>query len=703
MADHVSPLPEVDPRPRQLLLRYATLAGAQVFDVGDHLLEVDLPTSEQRWFGGRAELSVALAPDALEERPDAEILVNGSSLLQQLIDAIRERGALDQRGDIAPDSPETGQLPDLDVALDGRLEGPPRREDARVPVGRLLARLSIHAGPSVVERLVESSIVDLSSGLPLPEDIATRIPDTPAADPEFPMSVPLGRPVPRLATSALLTALFSDLERKCGPELAGIAKESAAALAAELSRLGEYYDKMDSELDPSDTAKAAKERRAAIAADREKRLAEANSRFGVQVTLHPVQLVEWHLPVQRAAWTLVGPTGARGEFAASRTLVGQTAWQLTCPTCGGPPATLRTCQSGHVGCDRCTERCGVCSAGACAAHGLSTCAVEGHPVCASHAATCASCDQTFCELHAGSCDIGAHRACTTCSTRCGRCDIAICSAHGVRTSVDAPRGARWLCEACTVFCEGGANEPVGLDESERCASCERHICAHHISRCAVDAKAHCSRHLRRSDASGRLMCEEHRAPCAEEPESSYATDELSGCASCGKAVCERHRGVCATDGRHHCTSHLMPLRDRPGEMGCEAHREVCAIDHLAFSLGATKLCPVCGKVVCESHLHPCANCGRRTCTRHTDSGYCTTCRKLETTAEPSDEVLAAIAEAAREETETAKEWRVAVDGGHTVVEVPLGWRRRVVLTLRHGEQRAETVVQHGLIGRRRVR
>jgi hypothetical protein len=703
VTEGATPVAEVDPRPQRLLSRYASLSGTQLFDAGDHLIEVHLPPSEAKWFGGRREILVALAPSALEERPDAEILVNGSLLLQQLIDAIRDRGSLDERGVIQPDAAVASAVPEIGVPLEGEVDGAPLVDDSLLPVGRLLARLSIRAGPSIVERLVESSIVDLTTGKPVAQAVAARCDEAAAASPASPEIATAREPMRRLATGTLLKTLFADLEAQTAAELAGLAQESGVALTAELTRLDGYYRKMSEEMDPEDDAKAAKDRRAAISRDREKRRAEEESRYGVQVTVHPVQLVEWRLPVQRVRWSLRGPTGAKGELTATRTLVGDTTWQIACPSCGETPRTLRLCTSGHLGCAKCTERCGVCSAGACRDHGLAICAVEGHPVCGEHSLTCGSCDRTHCELHAGHCAAADHKVCSSCAVTCARCAKAICKAHGVQSSAESPRGARWLCSACTVNCEGGANEPVGLDEVERCTSCDRHICADHVAHCAVDRKPHCSRHLRRSDGSGRLACEEHRAPCHDEPDSAYASDELYPCATCGNRACEKHHGICAVDGRHHCRSHLLPLRDAPGKAACEAHRETCSIDKLAFSIGGTKACPVCGKSACPDHLHACKNCGRATCTRHTDGGLCTTCGKLAETSEPSDDVLSAVAEATGSETDKVRGWRTATDGAHTVVEIPLGWGRRVVLTLRHGEQRAESVVQHGLLGKKRVR
>src|SRR5690606_29989108 len=147
---------------------------------------------------------------------------------------------------------------------------------------------------------------------------------------------------------------------------------------------------------------------------------------------------------------------------------------------------LRVCAAGHVSCPGCSERCGVCAATACRTHGLTTCATEGHPVCAEHARTCPGCGGAHCSSHSAHCALGDHEVCPACAARCGRCGVELCRIHGTRTGEEAPRGARWLCGGCTVLCEAGSDEPVGLDEAVRCSSCDRHICTTHATRCAVD-------------------------------------------------------------------------------------------------------------------------------------------------------------------------------------------------------------------------
>jgi hypothetical protein len=272
------------------------------------------------------------------------------------------------------------------------------------------------------------------------------------------------------------------------------------------------------------------------------------------------------------------------------------------------------------------------------------------------------------------------------------------------TSAESPRGARRLCRDCTVYCEGGRSEPVGRDEVERCASCERSVCSIHRAVCVVDQQVHCSTHLRRLDRSRRLVCATHRATCAYEPDAILTSDEVGSCVTCGAAACDQHAAACVEDGGRHCRTHLSTLKDRPGAFACEAHRTVCHVDDVAFSLTGTSMCPVCQRRACAGHTKKCGNCGRSVCATDWQGGAnrCATCDQLRAWNDPSDSALAAVIEV-RGERPTAKEWRVARDATHLVIEITHRWTRRTVLSVRHGDNRAEHVMRHSALGSSRKR
>jgi hypothetical protein len=51
----------------------------------------------------------------------------------------------------------------------------------------------------------------------------------------------------------------------------------------------------------------------------------------------------------------------------------------------------------------------------------------------------------------------------------------------------------------------------------------------------------------------------------------------------------------------------------------------------------------------------------------------------------------------------AKQWRAARDAADTVVERDLGWRRRLVLSVPHGDSHPAAALDHSLLGSERKR
>jgi hypothetical protein len=407
--------------------------------------------------------------------------------------------------------------------------------------------------------------------------------------------------------------------------------------------------------------------------------------------------------VQRADWRIESNTGHSGVFTTQRVLAGDKAWIVSCPSCGSLPSALLVCIHDHVACAGCTGRCSVCTEAFCRDHGIPHCHVDGAPACSDHARTCPSCHRAHCSAHEGLCDESGHQVCSACLGACAHCGRIICDQHATMSHPDAPRGTRRLCSRCVRSCEGGVGEVVGLDEVTGCASCARVVCEKHQARCAVDGFVHCSTHLRRADRSRRLVCATHRGACLHEPNAVLATDEVTTCATCGGTVCVAHAGTCVADQTVHCVTHLAPVRDLPGNLACEVHRTICHVDGGIFSPSGTLACPACGRLHCAGHRRACRNCGRGICTSDfSASGTCATCAKLADTGDLPDEILAAVAMARRGHEAKARGWRSARDANHVVVELDLGWMRRLVVAVPHGGGEAESIVAHSLFGSRKL-
>jgi len=689
--------PLADAALRPLLERYCGLAGVKQAALGPDHSELRLPQTERPFFRDRASLRVAFSLDALERDPAAEIAVLGSPFLSQLIEAIRARAARLSLGLIAPAAASDPTSVELTIPV---RDGTVKRGATKVavhPVGRLVARVVLRAGAGVEEAVVESDVYDLSAGAKVGDDLAGAFGDLEAGrvEPADPSIAAGAAPVPAREPADLLRLLLSHLQEKSAERVAARRAVAEQALAVELGRLDRYFESiLKEQADPESIG--------TVTALAERRRTEEIRRSQVKAVVHPLQLIEAAVLMQQADWQLESAHGRHATLSAQRSLSGGSAWILACPHCGRLPASFVICRHDHCSCEACSSRCSVCAEDFCADHGIAQCRVDGQPACDEHVHVCPSCRLQYCTAHEGVCAEDGHAACSTCLAPCGSCGRVVCNRHAEQSHAEAPKGSRRLCAACLRYCEGGTNEPVGVDEVTQCASCGKSVCTAHQAVCAVDEQVHCSQHLRRTDTSRRLVCGKHRAACDLEPAAIFASDEVGACASCGKLVCAGHSAECVEDGLRHCVTHLELLHDAEGSYGCAPHRKACHVDGEAFTLKGVEECPVCGKDACARHRATCEYCGRQVCTvdLSRESRRCVTCAQLAAVTDPPDAVVTAALAATGGEPKSRR-WRVARDRSHLVVEVDLGLRRKVVVTVRHGDDAPDSVVKHSLLGSKR--
>ena len=538
--------PLADSGLRPLLERYCRLAGVKRAALDPDHAELSVPPGERPFFRDRASLRVAFSLDALERDPDAEIAVLGSPFLAQLIEAIRARGARRSLGLIAPALSTPGDPRDVELTIPVR-DGTARPGAARSavhPVGRLSARVVLRAGAGVEEAVVESDVYDLSAGVKVSDDLAAAFRDLEAgrgaaADPSVAADA---AGIAAREPAELLGLLLAHLRDKSAERVAARRAVAERELAAELGRLDRYFESvLKEQSDPEAVA--------TVTALAERRRTEEIRRSQVKAVVHPLQLIEAAVLLQRAEWQLESapPRERRATFSAQRALgsAGAAPWIMACPHCGRPPALLVICRHDHCACEACAHRCSVCGDDFCADHGIAQCRVDAQPACDEHVRVCPSCRLEHCTAHEGVCSEGeGHAACSACLAPCASCGRVVCNRHAERSHAEAPKGSRHLCATCLRHCEGGTNEPVGVDEVAQCASCGKSVCTAHQAVCVVDGQVHCSPHLRRTDTSQRLVCARHRGACAYEPGVLFATDEVGACPICGKSVCEGHRAAC---------------------------------------------------------------------------------------------------------------------------------------------------------------
>ena len=731
--------PLVDARIRPLLERYVAAVGAELVDVAEALVELRLPPAERKWFRNRSSLQIAFTLDALECEPEAEIAVVGSAFVDQLIAAIRSRGSRAFYGKLPPEHAPGAEAADLPTPITNASAGPARVDVAWHKVIRLLARVVVRAGSEIEEHLLESKFIDAATGIAIPDEIGEKCTaschpeeqsspschpeeqSSPSCHPEE-QSSPSCHPeersdegsalasrdakVPVAKTRPLgdiISLALAGLRASLEPQVTRLREDAQRKLQEELRRIDGYYKSLIGD----SLARAAGEPsdQRPIETEHARRRGEEERRHQVRAIVHPVQITECALLVQRAQWELISRHGIRAPLLAQRWLNGTGDWTLACPQCSSTTIRwLSVCKSGHVACDTCALTCGVCSEDFCWDHGITACHVDGHPTCTEHARTCVSCQEPYCTAHEATCAEGEHLACSTCVVGCAICGREVCNEHATLTAMSAPHGQRRLCAQCVTECEGGRTEHVGIDEVARCTTCAKSVCEHHRSTCAVDQTVHCSTHLRRTDGSRRLACEKHRDECAFDPGAIFATDEVGVCTSCGRRACNRHAHPCVEDGALHCGEHAVMLRYEPGKYICRSHGEICHVDHAAYRVGQTTDCPVCAKATCKAHLRACGWCGRMVCVTDLNAAHsrCSTCAQLRDVAQPPDSLVDAVASALGEHP-TPKRWRAARDATHTVVELDLGWTRRVVLAVRHGDNLASNGRTHSAISSSRIK
>ena len=315
---------------RPLLERYCKLAGVKQAALGPDHVELKLPPAERPFFRDRERVSVAFSLDALERDPEAEIAVLGSPFVSQVVEAIRARGAHLSLGLIASASSASSPLSqrergtggeDLRERGDEAVELPiPVRDGvakpgatrlAVHPVGRLAARVVLRAGAGVEEAVVETDVYDLSAGAPAGADVAAAFRELEAgrlapADPAAVTAAPVAAREP----GELLQLLVSHLRAGAAERVATRRVAAEQELAAELGRLDRYFESVLKE-------QADAEALATVSALAERRRAEEIRRSQVKAVVHPLQLVEAAVLMQRAEWQLESEQGARDVRGAA--------------------------------------------------------------------------------------------------------------------------------------------------------------------------------------------------------------------------------------------------------------------------------------------------------------------------------------------------------------------------------------------------
>lgn len=676
----------VDQRTLALLHEYARLTKTELTRVNEHLLRLVLPEAEAQYFDGRREHLLALDVSGVERFPDAELPVIGGVFWTGLVAAVRARGARRAEGALPVTVTAAATTPAVQI-VDAESQLESQTQEVRRVV-RLASRLTLSAGTTVHEEVVESDPIDLTTGHELDPSIAALL-DLPAdgADAGLPRA-------DETKVDRLVPAIVRGLEERVASRIQTMQRESDRSLTQELARLHRYYDALKQELRAETGSDSAAVR--AVEQEEARRRGEEERRHRVRVNVEPLQVLERAVVAERVTWRLTTPAGRTARLHAQRYLTGTGDWNLRCECCATTPAALTVCRFEHAVGTECTSVCSVCNERYCTAHGHAGCAIDHAPVCLADADTCYSCDRTYCVRHQARCAEGDHAVCVECARACSVCGRGACLAHGTLTDPASLRGERFVCTDCVVYCEGSTREAIGRDEAALCGTCGASICERHQMQCVVDLKPHCSRHLQRTDRSRRFICAAHVAACDREPGAMFAADEVHACTECGATSCVNHGAACYQDRTWYCREHLVALMDVQNALACATHRTVCHVDGRSFSPQGTTPCEICARPTCRMHLRACRWCGASACDPDRVGDRCVTCTRLAPEPNIPDEVVAAAATITGEQK--VKQWLLARDAGRFVVQLELGWLRRLVFSVPHGTATAVRAVRHSPFG-----
>src|SRR5207248_5967387 len=160
-----------------------------------------------------------------------------------------------------------------------------------------------------------------AAGAPAGADVAAAFRELEAGRLAADPAAVTAAPVPAREPGELLQLLVSHLRAGAAERVATRRAAAEQELAAELGRLDRYFESVVKEQTNPEAI-------ATVSALAERRRAEEIRRSQVKAVVHPLQLVEAAVLMQRAEWHLESVRGRRAMFAAQRSLSGASGWSL---------------------------------------------------------------------------------------------------------------------------------------------------------------------------------------------------------------------------------------------------------------------------------------------------------------------------------------------------------------------------------------
>lgn len=381
------------------------------------LVELLLPEELAAHLGTPGFLRLALTPETAKATPDAEYLAYGSDLLDRLIALVRS-------GDHAGRWHVTGivqPVKNLRDELTRRVKFPNAWLNPAVQADELQYHYAAAFWFRVVylshekREALHSVAVDLHTQRRV--DLATLLRENldPEGNPTTPVA-PFWTPATATASPDLTAALALGqeraavfLQRDLADTLSAASQRAARRLEEAQDRLNTFYDdliktlerrRQRAEDEEKETALAAKLE--AVAAERQKKLAEAEEQHRLRVTLRLAAAAIIARPMMTTQVS-VENRFAKAPLSIAWDPVAKDLCLPVCQVCGQPTDRLHLCASGHLVCPDDVRHCSACTRELCKTCGVATCVVCHRPLCARHQIACPTCGQVTCKDHQEQC------------------------------------------------------------------------------------------------------------------------------------------------------------------------------------------------------------------------------------------------------------------------------------------------------------
>jgi hypothetical protein len=238
-------------------------------------------------------------------------------------------------------------------------------------------------------------------------DLENQFPDLPPADLIWSSEPPLSRP----ALTGLLERARRSVTFELGETLDSLQKRLMRFLELDRARLNDYYDDLNKDAErrlqkaEPDRRPALKAKLAAIASERQSKLADVEQKYLLRIQLELVNLAV----IAQPKLDLTVEIRKRGVTVKRRVTwdpLLHTVEGLACEVCNRPGHTLLLCENGHLAHNEClAPQCVDCKRTFCqkCVGEVQTCVVCERPVCVHSLNRCQQCDQATCQAHRDLC------------------------------------------------------------------------------------------------------------------------------------------------------------------------------------------------------------------------------------------------------------------------------------------------------------